>query len=98
MPVEVEAKTPAVYLGVPILEGSKEISSGRFKSPRNLKKTVKYYQRWAAARREGKVIKLITPPGIKVVYLHGTKEETKWEGINIYQYQRDIFYYIIERD
>ena len=72
---------------------------GRYQSARSYDETIDYYERvfknTAGGVRWRSVVNI---PGVKAKHVECLKKKTNWEGINIYELNGEVRFYVIPRD
>ncbi|GAB4306044.1 MAG: hypothetical protein Kow0090_21390 [Myxococcota bacterium] len=95
--LDVSASTPKGYLGAPVITNAKEIEEGRFETRLDFDSAKKWFQKQFQGMDNIKLKKLVNQPGVKAVHFANTSPASKWEGINLYQINRIVRFYIIPR-
>ena len=70
---------------------------GRYESPRSFDATIDFFKR--AFRSTGGVRwrSVVNLPSIKAMHLQSVRKKSKWEGVNIYEHQGKVRYFVIPR-
>ena len=81
----------------PLIPGATELEEvGRYNSSKSYDKTIKFYRRWVnnnAITAQWRPI--INLPRIKAIHIKNTQQNSKWQGINIYELQGKVRIFII---
>ncbi len=76
----------------------KKVGEDRFRSKEDWEKTVRFF-RSAYGGKPGYVwFTIDTPPKVKAIHIENTHPGRTWEGINIYETNREIFVYVIRAE
>ena len=84
-------EAPLIPEAVPLEE------PGRYASPRNYDDTIKYYQRYFRSAGGVRWHHIVNLPSVKAKHIKSLNESTSWEGINIYETQGHVRFYVIPR-
>ena len=85
--------------GLTIVPWSAKVGDDRFRSPRDFKETVKFYDKLFLGWKNVKKHREVNLPGIKYVHYENTNDDAKWAGFNVYQAgpQGEVRIYVLKR-
>ena len=86
------------FVNPPIISGAKMIEKGRYSCPSNYNETLMNYRRML--RNSGGGFKwrtIIHQNNLKAKYLENTRKNSKWAGINIYEYNGETRIFVVPR-
>ncbi|MBN2362148.1 MAG: hypothetical protein JXR83_22040 [Deltaproteobacteria bacterium] len=85
--------------GLTIVPWSAKVGDDRFRSPRDFRDTVKYYDKMFLGWKNVKKHREVNLPGIKYVHYENTNADSKWSGFNVYQAgpQGEVRIYVLRR-
>ncbi len=91
------AAAAKVY-GAVILDESRKIEPGRYRSMKSYERTLRYF-RSVYGRTKGVVFRpMKTTPKVKGVHIANLRSKRTWDGINVYEVRDKTFIYVIKHD
>lgn len=82
----------------PLPEGSKRVERCRYISSRNYTETIKFYKKLTGANQNYEFRKIIVRKDLRAIHIKNNNPSSRWEGINIYEYNRETRIFIIPRE
>ena len=97
-PATSHAQTRKVY-GMELPPYAKELSKGRYASNTTFQKTIDYFKKQRAFRKNKvKWLEPVTLMGVKYIHVRNLNAKAKWAGMNIYELKgRKVRFYVIPR-
>lgn len=85
--------------GLTIVPWAAKVGDDRFRSPRDFKDTIKFYDKFFLGWKNVKKHREVNLPGVKYVHYENTNPEGKWAGFNVYQAgpQGEVRIYVLKR-
>src|SRR5512136_1167666 len=85
--------------GLTIVPWSAKVDDDRYRSPRDFKETIKFYDKLFVGWKNVKKHREVNLPGIKYVHYENINTDSKWSGFNVYQAgpQGEVRIYVLKR-
>ena len=71
--------------GIELMPRAKELSAGRYESPRDYEHTLKFFRDKFRGWKDVRTFREVSLPTVKYVHIQNNSTNAAWSGINIYQ-------------
>jgi hypothetical protein len=76
----------------------KAVGENRFRSKEDWEKTIRFFKSHYGGKPGYVWINIDTPPKVKAIHIENTHAGRTWEGINIYETNREIYVFVIKAE